>query len=194
MNKFLLLAILLAAPCFSLADWHTLTSADGSKKIEAEILSYDAKSGTVTLKLRSSRKITSPASAFSEDDQARIQEVGLATTMGRSLWVEFEDVENIVNEKRNPTNGYQTKELQNSYRIELRNNGEVPFEGLVAEYQIFYAGYIDPFRDNEKTDQVHRGKMEIPALKPREETELATESVDLTSIKRLPLSQCSGGT
>lgn len=194
MKRILLFVFLLAAPGFSGANWHTLTSSDGSKKIEAEILSYDAKSGAVTLKMRDSRKISAPATAFSEADQAKIKEVGLATTMGRSLWVEFEDVENVVNEKRNPTNGYQTKEMQNSYRLELRNNGETPFEGLVAEYQIFYAGYLDPFKDNNKTNQLHRGKMEIPALSPREETELETESVDLTSIKRLPLSQCAGGT
>ena len=103
-------------------------------------------------------------------------------------------MEDVVSEKRNPANGYQTLKKKNGFQLEVRNNGAVPFDGLVAEYQVHYGAYADPFKDKEKTPRIYRGKMDLPKLEPREETELKTESVDLTSIKRLPLSECVGGT
>jgi len=180
-------------PALCSAEWHTFTSADGSKKLEAVVQDYNIDSGVATLRLKDNRKITAPATAFSEADQEHLEEIGLAFKLGRSLWVEFEDEESVVSEKRNPTNGYQTMELKNGYRLEVRNNGTVPFDGLIAEYQVFYGAYENPFKDNEKTPQVHRGKIDLPVLQPREETVVKTDLVNLTSIKRLPLKECVGG-
>jgi hypothetical protein len=162
--------------------------------LEAEIEGYDVSSGVAQLRLRDGRKIASPATAFSEADQEHLKEVGLAFSMGRSILVEFEDVEEVISEKRNAANGYQTLKLENGYEFEVRNNGKVPFEGLTAEYQVFYAAYKDPFKDTAKTAQIMRGEVEIPVLEPRGETSLTTEKVGMTSIKRLPISECVGGT
>lgn len=197
MNRFHLLSLALAvslAPAISFGDWHTFTSADGSKKLEAEVQGYDLQTGVAQLRLRDGRKISTPATAFSEEDQEHLKEIGLAFDMGRSIWVEFDDVQEVISEKRNPTNGYQTMTLENGFKFEVRNNGTIPFEGLTAEYQVFYAAYKDPFADSARTAQVMRGEVEIPALEPRAETHLSTEKVGMTSIKRLPISECVGGT
>ncbi len=191
---FTLLLFLSALPAISFGEWRTFTSADGERKLEAEVQAYDAASGKVQLRLRDNRKITAPATAFSEEDQKHLKEIGLAFSMGRSLWVEFEDVESVISEKRNAANGYQTLKLENGYDFEVRNNGKVPFEGLTADYQVFYAAYNDPFKDTAKTPKVMRGTVEIPVLEPRAETSLSTDKVGMTSIKRLPISECVGGT
>lgn len=191
---FTLLAGIFLLPSLCLADWHTFTSSDGAKKLEATVQDYNTDTGVATLRLQDNRKITAPATAFSEEDQKHLKEIGMAFKLGRSLWVEFEDEENVISEKRNPANGYQTMELKKGYRMEVRNNGTVPFEDLKIEYQVFYGAYENPFADNEKTPQIYRGKMDLPALQPREDAVLKTETVDLTSIKRLPLKDCVGGT
>ncbi|MEX2578307.1 MAG: hypothetical protein WD342_04550 [Verrucomicrobiales bacterium] len=137
----LLLGSAVFVPCPGFADWREFTSADGAKTIEADIRSYDADANTVTLQMRDNRVLTTPVSTFSKADREHIREVGLAFVTGRNLWIEFEDVENKISEKRNPANGYQTLELEHHYRLEVRNNGAVPIEGLTVEYQVFYAAY-----------------------------------------------------
>ncbi len=197
MNKLPILLIALSAILFapaSFADWHEFTSAKGGKTVWAEVKGYNAETKTVTLGLKDRRTITAPASAFSSEDQTYIEKAALAIEAGRNLWVEFKDVEKVVSEKKNPTNGYQTKNLQNGFELAVRNNGQSDFAGLVAEYQIFYSAYKNPLKDKEKTDQVKTGTTEITEIAPREETKFETELVAMTTIKRLPLSQCTGGT
>jgi hypothetical protein len=175
------------------AEWREFTSADGSKKVNAEVLGYDEASGTATLQLEGNRKITSPVSAFTEEDQAFIKKAAVSLLAGRNLWIEFADDKNEVSEKRNPTNGYRTVQLESGYKMEMRNNSSAPFEGLTADYQIFYASYDNPTKDRSKSDKVKFASMEIPAMQPREEVTVETESVGLTEITKLPLSECTGG-
>jgi hypothetical protein len=187
------LAAFFLAP-MAYADWHEFTSADGSKKVWAEVQGFDASTQTVSLKLEGNRIITSPVTAFTEDDQKFVEKAAVALAAGRNLAIEFADDEEEISEKKNPTNGYRTVELKSGYALELRNNSKEPFKGLTAEYQLFYAAYLDPFKDRARTDQVSYGKMKLPEVKPRDEATIETEAIDITRITRLPLSQCSGGT
>ncbi|NRB76391.1 MAG: hypothetical protein HRU46_18680, partial [Verrucomicrobiales bacterium] len=61
------------------------------------------------------------------------------------------------------------------------------------DYQIFYASYDNPTEDRSKSDKVKFASLDIPAMQPREEVTVETESVDLTEITKLPLSECKGG-
>jgi len=175
------------------AEWREFTSADGSKKVKAEVLGYDEASGTATLQLEGNRRIKTPVSAFTEDDQAFIRKAAVALLAGRNLWIEFEDDKNEISEKRNPTNGYRTVQLESGFKLEMRNNSSASFEGLTADYQIFYASYDKPTKDRSKSERVKFASMDIPSMQPREEVTVETESVDLTEITRLPLSECKGG-
>jgi len=190
----LITSLLLVAP-LSQAEMHEFTSAsDPSKKLWAEVTGYDSAAGQVTLQLQDRRKIVSPVSAFSEDDKAYIETAGLALAAGRNLALRFEDDQEVVGEKKNPANGFRTLNTKDGFKLNLRNNSQEVFKGLKADYQIFYAAYADPFEDREKTDRVEAGKLDIPELAPREDTDVETESVALTSITRLPLKECVGGT
>lgn len=195
--KKLLIAQVIAAMAMaplSFAGWHEFTSADGSKKVWAEVQGYDANAGTVSLRLKSKQTITAPVSAFIEEDTEVIRKAAVALQAGRNLAVDFEDSEEKLSEKRNAANGYQTVKLKTAYEVELRNNSQNTFDGLEAEYQIFYAAYVDPHKDRARTDLVKGGSVEIPAIEPRNEAKIATTGVDMTRITRLPLSECKGGT
>tara|TARA_R110000850_G_scaffold148195_1_gene270411 strand:- start:198 stop:788 length:591 start_codon:yes stop_codon:yes gene_type:complete len=185
-------AFFLSPLCF--ADWHQFTSADGAKKVMAEVLGFDEASQMATLQLEGNRRIQAPVSSFIEEDQALIKKAAVAMSAGRNLWVEFEDEEKELSEKRNPANGYRTVNLASGFKLELRNNGTAVFEGLTAEYQVFYAAYVNPFKDRARTDKVTYKTMALPALQPREEAFVSTNPINLTRITKLPLSQCSGGT
>ncbi|NNE92802.1 MAG: hypothetical protein HKN23_14250 [Verrucomicrobiales bacterium] len=198
MKKLLSIQLCLAvflAPMFCSADWHEFTSADGKKKVWAEVKGLDSSTNTVTLLLQTKKQIKAPTTAFSEADQAYIEKAGMALAAGRSLWFEFEDVENKVSEKRNPANGFQTLKLENGFEIEVLNNGKVDLKGLKAEYQIFYSGYESPLDDRpKKTDSVKLGAAGEFDLDARGRTKLKTDLVPMTSIKKLPRSECTGGT
>ena len=187
-----LAAVLLAAPCY--AEWHEFTSSDGEKTIWAEVQGYDAKTETVSLMLEGQRRINSPASAFTAEDQEYIQKAAIALEAGRNLWVEAKDIEEETSEKRNPTNGYRTVTLDSGFKFDIRNNGTQTFKGLKAEYQIFFAAYVDPFKDKARTDKVTYGATDIPELDPRKETTISTDSIGMTRITRLPKKECAGGT
>jgi len=198
MMKRLLISQIFAAILFSplcLAEMHEFKSADGKKTVWAEVMGYDAETKQVNLKLANKKSITSPATAFSKEGQEYIEKAAVLLEAGRNLRVEFEDVENLVSEKRNPTNGYQTLKQSNGFELKVRNNGKSVFNGLKAEYQIFTSVYLDPFQDRPaKTDQIKYGTALFDALSPRNEIEISTETVPMTTIKRLPKSQCVGGT
>jgi len=185
-------ALLVAPLCF--AEMHEFTSADGTKKLWAEVQGYDAASGKVSLLLTDKRRIVSPVTAFTAEDKTFVEKAALALAAGRNLAMRFEDAQEVTSEKRNPTNGYRTLKSKDGYTLNLRNNGQTDFKGLKADYQIFYAAYVDPFKDKARTGKVIAGKMDLPELAPRQDTDIKTDGVDMTRITRLPLSQCSGGT
>ena len=186
------LLVMIATPCFGV--WHEFTSKDGAKTVWAEVQSYDAKSGTVSLLLEGNKKIKAPVSAFIAKDKVFVEKAAVALEAGRNLWVEAENLEEETSEKRNPANGYRTITLDSNYKFEIRNNGKQDFKGLKAEYQIFFAAYNDPFKDKARSDKVSYGSTDIPEVAPREETTISTEDVGLTRITRLPKKECAGGT
>jgi hypothetical protein len=188
----ILAALFLAPLCY--AEMHEFTSADGSKRLWAEVQGYDAEKGDVTLLLTDKRRITSPVSAFTADDKTYVEKAALALAAGRNLALRFEDAEKVVSEKKNPANGYQTKKSKNGFELNVRNNGQTTFKGLKAEYQIFYAAYVNPFKDRARSHLVTAGKVDLPELDPRKDANVNTDAIDMTSITRLPMSQCVGGT
>ena len=139
----LILSSLLLAPlCF--AEMHEFTSADGSKKLWAEVQGYDSKTGNVTLVTADKRRMVTPVSAFSADDKTYVEKAALALAAGRNLAIRFEDAEEIVSEKKNPTNGYQTIKSKNGFELNVRNNGQTAFMCWKADYQSVFAVSVFP--------------------------------------------------
>jgi len=184
----------LSLPGSARAEWREFTSADGTKTVRAEVVSYDERIDGFVLRLEDGRRIRSQASFFSEEDQAYLDRFALAQQVGRRLRLDFADEAEEVSVKKNPLNGYQTIRLQSGFAINLRNNSQVTFDGLTAEYQLFYSAYVNPFEDREQKELVKQGKLELPRLQPRGEAKVATDRVEMTSIKRLPIAECVGGT
>lgn len=187
------LAAIFLLSSLSQAEWREFTSVDGSKKVKAEVRGYDEASGMVALRLEGNRTINASVSAFIEEDQAFIKKAAVTLLAGRNLLIEFSDEETEVSEKRNPTNGYRTVRKESGYKMEMRNNSTAPFEGLTADYQIFYASYSAPSKDRSRNDKVKFASMDLPLMQPREEVTIETEAVNLTEITKLPLSECKGG-
>lgn len=186
---------LLMGPATGFADWRTFTSSDGSRTLEAEMISYDESNGAVMLRLKNRQTIKAPATAFSSEDQTFIAKTHLAMQAGRMLMLEFADTEKEISEKKNPVGGFQTVKLKNGFEVRIRNNHSETFQKLDADYRIYFSSFGDPFADGAKrSDKVHAGNMEIESLSPRDEISFTTEEVDLTEVRRLRKTECIGGT
>jgi hypothetical protein len=185
------LVVTIATPC--LAEWHEFTSKDGEKTLWAEVQSYDAKSETVSLLLKGNKRLNAPVSAFIEEDKTFVEKASIALEAGRNLWVEAENLEEQKSEARNASGGFKTVTLDSHFKFEILNNSKQDFNGLKAEYQIFYGAYDDPFSDRARSDKVQYGAADIPQIGPREEASISTGDIGMTRVTRLPKKECAGG-
>lgn len=180
MKKLFLLsaAVSLLGVGGSFAGSHTFTSADGSKQIEATVLGYDAAKKTVQMRIVGGRTITAPLSAFSKEDSEYVMAAQQRLEVGRRMSVNIsgDDAEPVETK----TTAAKTKRLKSGFKVDFRNNGTVPMDGVVAKYRIFY--YEDLVKGG-KADKFKDGELTLSALKPRETVEMETDKVDLVTVR-----------
>ena len=113
----------------------TLTSADGQRSIEAEVIDYRPSTDSVVFCFKGkSIRQTAKASAFSEEDRAYFLEFLKEKTMRDALRVSVSEEEDRLKEG----GGIYTYARQESFfRVSLRNTGEFDFEALTARYDVF---------------------------------------------------------
>ena len=90
------------------------------------------------------------------------------------------------------TENARVSSYNSNFKFNVRNNGTSTFENIEVKYQIFYM--IDGVKGTKNQDLVASGQTNISSIPPRTDQNLATEKVNLTKIRPLPASQCTGGT
>ena len=160
------------------AETHTFTSADGSKKLEATLLAYDAGAKTIQIRIEGGRTIDAPVSAFSSEDAEYVMAAAQRLEVGRRMGVRIsgDDAEAVETK----TAAAKTKKLSSGFKVNFRNNGTVPMEGVTAKYRIFY--YEDLVKGG-KADKFKDGELTLSALQPRDAVDLETDKVDLVTIR-----------
>ena len=174
-------------PAFG-ANQVTLTSADGSKTMDATIEQYYPANGSATIKVNG-RKLTVPVTAFQSEDKAKFENFHLAKLAGRSLMLSFADNESEGSEKK--TSNSKVKTVDAGFKIQVRNNAQTDLDGVKLEYRLFY--YKDKAKGGKEAAYTD-GDLDLGKISPRETKELDTTSITLTRVRPLPASQCAGGT
>lgn len=180
------LAVSIGTSLFS-ADLHTLTSADGSKTMEAAIENYQPSTGSATINVKG-RRMTVPVSAFQVEDKLKFDNWYQTFEVGRKLALSFDEMEVDGNEKK--TSNAKVTQFDSTFKIKVRNNGQQAFEDVKLKYRVFY------YRDKDKgpKESTHEdGELDLTNISPRETKELSTESISLTKVRPLPATQCVGG-
>ena len=166
----------------------TLTSADGSKTMEAAIEQYYPENGSAMIKVNG-RNLTVPVTAFQSEDRAKFENWHIAKLAGRQLMLSFADNETEGSEKK--TSNSKIKTVDAGYKIQVRNNAQTDLDGVKLEYRLFY--YKDKAKGGKEAAYTD-GDLDLGKIAPRETKELDTTAITLTKVRPLPASQCAGGT
>ncbi|MEO0414677.1 MAG: hypothetical protein AAF226_06975 [Verrucomicrobiota bacterium] len=185
-HSFFVLAISLSA---SAAELVKLTSADGTKSLQAKIENYDPASGAALINVNG-RNMKVPVSAFQKEDKTVFENWYQASQVGRKLAITVEEFETDGSEKK--TSNAKVTTYSSGYKVKVRNNATNEFDNVTLRYRIFH--YADKERkDGGKEETFTEGDLSLAAISARQVVDLATEQVELTRIRPLPASQCVGG-
>ncbi len=176
-----LLAVSVFLVGWARGETHVFVSADGSKKLEATLLGYDAGAGIVEIRVKGGAAMKAPLSAFSKEDADYVAAAQQRLEVGRRMAVNVSGDEGEPVETK--TAAARTKKLASGFKVNFRNNGTVPMEGVTAKYRIFY--YEDLVKGG-KADKFKDGELALSALKPQESVDLETEKVDLVTVRAQP--------
>ncbi len=159
-----LLVLALALFSFATASAKTFSSADGSKKVSAEFVSYNAKKKSVTLKLQSGRNMTTAASNFSEEDQAYFVEAQKTVDLGRSIKVTVKKGDESRADRVAGIYTFKTESIPMSF--EIKNSSDSKFEDLKLSYTVLVN------RDREGGDEIDiiKGSERIQSIAGRDST------------------------
>jgi hypothetical protein len=183
-----ILSLLLGAA--QAAEMRTFTSAEGGKTLQAAIVDYSPASGTAKIKRSDGKVMNVPLKSLSEADRDYIDGWYQSTMATRKLAVSIKDEESKAGESK--TNNAKIRKFSSHFNINVRNNGEAAFEDLDIKYRIFY--YHDAAKGQTNVHRTSDGEHKIGNLIARTDSIMKTTSVQLTSVRPLPASQCSGGT
>ena len=174
----------------SAADIREFTSADGTKTLKAKVLDYSQDKGVVKMLRVDGKAMTFPVKALSKEDGEYLKVWYQSTMAGRKLAVRITDEEKKISERK--TENARVSSYNSNFKFNVRNNGTSPFENIEVKYQIFYM--VDGVKGTKNQDLVASGQTNISSIFPRTDQNLTTEKVNLTKIRPLPASQCTGGT
>jgi len=172
------------------ADIREFTSADGTKTLKAKVLDYSQDKGVVKMLRVDGKAMTFPVKALSKEDGEYLKVWYQSTRAGRKLAVRITDEEKKISERK--TENARVSSYNSNFKFNVRNNGTSPFENIEVKYQIFYM--VDGVKGTKNQDLVASGQTNISSIFPRTDQNLTTEKVNLTKIRPLPASQCTGGT
>jgi hypothetical protein len=153
----------------------TLTSADGQRTIEAELIDYRPSTDSVVFRYKGkSARQTAKASAFSAEDQEYFAEFLKEKTKRDALNVVAEE----ETERSEDEGGIYTYDrLSSFFRVSVRNRGEFGFEDLSAKYDIFVMRYD---AEGKSKTEVVSGEASLGEILPRLDETFETESVRIT--------------
>lgn len=167
---------------------HEFTSADGSKKMTAEVMRYDSKKREVSLKVGDQKIVKLPATSLSPADVEYVIKTAKEQAYARDLEIKIKPTSETTERKNDGT--YATSNTPRGYAVTFSNASDTDLEKVELQYSYFYSKNDGSGRQTEKilTDIVSS-----PELTARGKTEVATKTVtllnDMKSVSSCPLCQ-----
>lgn len=157
MKKLIGLFILMAMAVRADDGYRTFTAEDG-RTLKARILRYDSTTGKVQIERDDRKRLTVPATAFSEKDQAYIKawevEQVFLSAVDFKLEIERDEVkkpkkeheididEGLSGGRRGGESGRVTVAIDQStqykFKLAAENKSGFPLKGITLEYRIYY--------------------------------------------------------
>lgn len=133
--------ILLGLGLFQILSAREFKSADGKSRMEAEFIRYSPETGKVTLRLNTTRNIVTPATAFSEEDQAYFKEAQKRIDMQESLEVKIR--RDFDPEKEDLGDGDVVTNRSVRYVFTVKNKSRSVMTGMRLEYWVLVQKEVD---------------------------------------------------
>jgi hypothetical protein len=174
MNKLLTLLLGLVSAVSLSA--RTLTSADGSKTIEAEIIDYNPTTGKVVICNEGSiRNTIVDATAFSADDQEYFREFLKEAGKRKSLKISADKNSEKVEKAKDSLYIYDKR--NEFFTVKVSNGSPAEIEDLVAKFDIYVSKYD---KEGKKIVDVVSGEEAISSIVANYTHEFTSPSVQVT--------------
>lgn len=158
------------------AETRTLTSADGEKTIEAEILRYSRDTGMVTLRLSNGKRMVTPSSHFSEADQEFFKQMAKSKAIADAVEVDFRTRPKQKLLEKNTKDKIDIEKRFYENAIVVENTSEYALKNVTVRYWLL----LERFNDKGKEYlEVLDGSVLIPDLQPEKEKEVSGPSITL---------------
>ncbi|MEZ5303114.1 MAG: hypothetical protein R3F11_21100 [Verrucomicrobiales bacterium] len=177
------LAVLMSAGFASAKKFRTLTSKDGSKKMEAAVTNVFAAQDGMTIEIErkdNGRRYKVPAASFSDEDQEYFKGVAEVMALGSRLSVQITPLEDRGETQE--SGGRKIVDTTSSYQLSLRNNGKVDLTDFTVKYTIFYQkDQRDGQYDSKRAPKEVSGEIDVKKLVPQSEKIESTDYVSIVS-------------
>lgn len=175
MKRYVFPIILVLVSALPLAA-RTFTSADGTKTMEAKLISYNAAQGTVVIKLDGSHTHTNAtADSFSKADQEYFVEHLKELEKHSAIQV---DTDKESDSFKEASGQYTYGKKKEHFKVSLTNNGTYAFEDITAKYDIYFYKYD---KAGKRSTQVVSGEESFKNLASNAKVEFETDPVEITT-------------
>jgi hypothetical protein len=175
MSKSLILLLgLISAATLSA---RTLTSSDGKKTMEADVVDYNPTTGKVIIRNEGSiRNTIVDATAFSAKDQDYFKEFLKEAAKRKSLRITADK----LSEKEDKTQGgiYIYERRKESYTVKVANSGTTEIKGLIAKFDIYVSKYD---KEGKKIVEVVSGEESIDSITGDYTHEFSSPVIQITT-------------
>ncbi len=153
-----------------------LTSADGSKKVEAEVLRYSRDTGMVTLRLENGKRLVTSISNFSEADREFFKKMERSKAIENAVEIDFRNrpKQKVMEVNKGKRINIEKRFYENA--IIVKNTSEYAMKGLSLRYWLLLEKYDDKGKEYL---EVLDGTLSVPELAAEEEKEVAVPSLTL---------------
>ena len=146
MKWFTLITIALLSLTSLGEEYRTFTDQQG-RIIKAKLISFDSKSGKITIERNNRKKATVSPTIFSNEDQTYINQWAKASLLNDKRNIKFSIAENIgdlseyekftVTAANGGVDPFFTRFYESSFMVEIENKSQVDFEKVQLEYCLF---------------------------------------------------------
>lgn len=169
----------------------TLTSVDGTRSVEVEILSVNPSSGVLTGRLGDGKSVNLAFRGLDEASQKIVRDWYALTAAVRTLNVTVREMDaGPVKETRD---GRLIETTNAAYQIALRNGHASELEGLTVDYQVFYRTGIGSESPDARGLKMAEGSQAVEEIKPQMVASVSTTPVSICSDRPDPRAKKPGG-
>lgn len=183
MKRILTIFTCLIAVAWAEPEWHTFTSADGSKKFSGKLVGFRQKGEVVTVKRKDNmREMSFKIGVLSEEDQKFIRDQAPALIAASAVRVSFDKHQEKLDDDK-------ARKYSGCYQITVENSSAESIQDVEVNYLVVYQkGSLN----KGSTTEVDQGSTIISDLLPSIPDYVETSRITLQSAASRDKEACSG--